>query len=140
MAYYDYVVNKVVYEENLPADYNDAQINAMMASAQIVAQPTNDDDAIAGTRTSNTRFTRSAGTWAVDALIGKFLWSHESGSPETGEFLKIADNGTATVDVDPDYGSGALETTGTAIIILDATTELDAMKLLQQLSVFVKTA
>ena len=56
-------------------------------------------DAIAGTRTSDTIFTRTAGTWAVDSLIGQYLFSYVSGVPTVGTWLVIADNDAGTVTI-----------------------------------------
>ena len=66
---------------------------------------------ITGTRTSDTVFTRSAGTWVVDALIGQYVFSYASGSPATGVWLQITDNNATTVTV-----SGTLHATGTAVV------------------------
>jgi streptogramin lyase len=76
----------------------------------IVTQPPS-SSAIAGTRTSATVFTRSAGTWTVDALIGQWAFSHASGTVDTGTWLQIIDNDASTVTI-----SGTLHATGTGII------------------------
>ena len=139
MARYNFVKHIVEYEENVPEDRNAAQILAMQASAEVQPDP-DDTDAIAGTRTSDTIFTRTAGTWTVDEVIGKFLWSFATGTPKTGNFLKISDNATDTVTIDSTYGAGALEATGTSILILDSTDEDEAMALLEDNSAWVKTS
>ena len=67
---------------------------------------------IAGTRTSDVVFTRSAGEWTVDALIGQYAFSYASGTPGTGTWLLIADNDDTTLTVT----GGTLHATGTAVM------------------------
>ena len=84
--------------------------NGLGQSAQVFATPEESAE-IAGTRTSATIFTRTAGTWAVDALIGQFAFSYAEGTPATGTWLPITDNDATTLTV-----SGALHATGTAVM------------------------
>ncbi len=56
-------------------------------------------DAIAGTRTSDTIFTRTAGTWTVDSLIGQYVFSYVSSAPTVGKWTVIADNAAGTVTI-----------------------------------------
>jgi len=65
---------------------------------------------ITGTRTSDTVFTRNSGTWAVNALVGQYVFSFASGTPSTGVWLPITANTTTTVTV-----SGTLHATGTSV-------------------------
>lgn len=139
MARYDFVTGLFEIEENMSPARNLADLTAAKASAEIQPNPS-EDTGIAGTRTSATVFTRTAGTWVVDALIGYYLWSYKTGTPAAGEFLKIADNAAGTATIDAAYGSGALQTTGTSIILLENTDEIEAMKLLETLSAWLKTA
>lgn len=140
MAYFDFVLGRAIYEENLPTDVNMAQIASWQAGADLQAQPANAAGAIAGARTSATRFTRTSGTWTAHELIGKYIWSFATGSPAAGKFLKVDDNTATYINIVAGYGAGALEATGTSIIILDAATERDAMKELQARSVWVRSA
>lgn len=56
--------------------------------------------AIAGTRTSATIFTRTAGTWTIDELIGLYCKSYVGGAETTYAWTKIIDNDTTTLTVD----------------------------------------
>lgn len=56
--------------------------------------------AIAGTRTSATVFTRDAGTWTIDALIGNYCKSYVNGAEATYAWTKIVDNDTTTLTID----------------------------------------
>lgn len=57
------------------------------------------DDAIAGTRTNGTTFTRDAGTWVVDAKINWSGFFYTDGAEDDGSWLKISDNDTTTLTV-----------------------------------------
>jgi len=65
---------------------------------------------IAGTRTSDTIFTRTSGTWVVDALVGQFVYSHKTSVYYTGTWSKILSNTTTAITIDPNYGTGVLHT------------------------------
>jgi len=135
--HYDFVNHTFDYDQNMSPERNTAQLTTIMASAEINPSPAT-TDSIAGTRTSDVIFTRSAGTWTVDALIGMYLWSFATGTPTVGNFLKIADNAADTVTVSAAYGAGALQTTGTSVIILASTSEAEAMQLLEDISSWIK--
>ncbi len=64
-------------------------------------------DAIAGTRTSPTIFTRTAGTWTVDSLIGQYVFSYVSSAPTVGTWTVIADNAAGTVTITGTLYAGA---------------------------------
>ena len=66
--------------------------------------------AITGTRTSDTIFTRSSGTWTINALVGQYVFSFATGVPATGVWLPITANTTTTLTV-----SGTLNATGTSV-------------------------
>ena len=136
---YDFVKSIFEVEENMSPERNLADLAAIQASAEVMQSPAT-ADSITGTRTSDTVFTRASGTWTVDALIGYYLWSFATGTPSVGEFLKISDNAAGTVTIDSTYGNGALQTTGTSIIILESANEVEAMKLLEAMSTWLKTA
>lgn len=53
---------------------------------------------IAGTRSNDTTFTRTAGSWTLDALIGWWAFCYVDGAEADGSWLKITDN-TATAIV-----------------------------------------
>ena len=55
---------------------------------------------IAGTRTSDVIFTRTADTWTVDALIGQWCYSYAAADPDAGIWLEITDNDAGTLTVD----------------------------------------
>jgi len=55
---------------------------------------------IAGTRTSDIIFTRSAGTWTIDAQIGTYCKSYVIGVETAYAWSKIIDNDTTTVTID----------------------------------------
>jgi len=54
---------------------------------------------ITGTRTSDTIFTRTAGTWTIDAEIGKYVWAYVEGAYNGGAWFPIADNDTTTITI-----------------------------------------
>ena len=56
-------------------------------------------DAIAGTRSDDTTFTRGAGTWIVDALIDQYVFSYVNTDDTTGKWTKITDNDTGTITI-----------------------------------------
>ena len=64
-------------------------------------------DAIAGTRTSDTIFTRTAGTWAVDALIDQYVFSYVNTDATTGKWTKITDNDAGTITISGTLYAGA---------------------------------
>lgn len=64
-------------------------------------------DAITGTRTSDTIFTRTAGTWDVDALIGQYAFSYVDTDATTGTWAVIADNAADTVTITGTLYAGA---------------------------------
>src|SRR4030067_495378 len=66
---------------------------------------------IAGTRTSDTLFTRTAGTWVASALVGQYAFSYVAGTPITGVWLPITANTTTTLTV-----NGTLQATGTGVM------------------------
>jgi hypothetical protein len=71
------------------------------------------DDAITGTRTNDTTFTRTAGAWIVDALIDQYVFSYVDTVPATGTWLKITDNDADTITI-----SGVLHASANRIRIL----------------------
>ena len=83
--------------------------NGLGQSAQVFATPVQSDE-IAGTRTSDIVFTRTAGEWTEDALIGQYAFSYAEGTPSAGTWLPIIDNDTTTLTI-----SGTLHATGTAV-------------------------
>jgi len=64
-------------------------------------------DAIAGARTSDTIFTRTAGTWIVDALIDQYVFSYVNTAPTVGKWTKITDNAAGTVTISGTLYAGA---------------------------------
>ena len=56
--------------------------------------------AVTGTRTSDTVFTRSAGVWIEDILIGQYAFSYVAADWDWGVWLPITDNTTTTLTVD----------------------------------------
>lgn len=65
-------------------------------------------DEIAGTRTSDTVFTRDAdGTWVVDALIDQYVFSYVDTDPTNGKWTKITDNDADTVTISGTLYAGA---------------------------------
>ena len=64
-------------------------------------------DEIAGTRSTGTIFTRTAGTWTVDALIGQYVFSYVDSAPTVGTWTVVADNDTNTVTITGTLHTGA---------------------------------
>ena len=58
-----------------------------------------DELGIAGTRTSDVIFTRTAGVWVVDAEIGKYVWAYVAGTYDEGAWFPITDNDTTTITI-----------------------------------------
>jgi streptogramin lyase len=54
---------------------------------------------IPGTRTSAVLFTRTAGTWAVDALIGQWAYFYDVTDYDGGTWLPIVDNAAGTITI-----------------------------------------
>lgn len=52
---------------------------------------------IAGTRTSDTVFTRTSGTWTASALIGYRVWAYVSGAEESGAWFNVLSNTTTAI-------------------------------------------
>lgn len=64
-------------------------------------------NAIAGTRTNDTTFTRTAGTWTADALIDQYVFSYVDTDATTGEWTKITDNDADTITISGTLYAGA---------------------------------
>lgn len=64
-------------------------------------------DEIAGTRTSDTVFTRTAGTWSVDSLIGQYVFSYVNTDATAGKWTIITDNDADTVTISGTLYAGA---------------------------------
>jgi len=64
-------------------------------------------NAITGTRTSDTIFTRTAGTWVVDALIDQYVFSYVNTDATTGKWTKITDNDANTITISGTLYAGA---------------------------------
>ena len=64
-------------------------------------------NAIAGTRTNDTTFTRTAGTWIVDALIDQYVFSYVNTDATTGKWTKITDNAADTITISGTLYAGA---------------------------------
>jgi hypothetical protein len=64
------------------------------------AQSDQRDAAITGTRTGDTVFTRSAGTWTINALKAYRAWIYNSASPDAGAWHDVLSNTTTTITVE----------------------------------------
>jgi hypothetical protein len=64
------------------------------------AQTDQRDAAITGTRTDDTTFTRSAGTWVVNALKAYRAWIYNSASPDSGAWHDVLTNSAGTITVE----------------------------------------
>jgi hypothetical protein len=71
--------------------------------------------AITGTRTSGTIFTRTAGTWVVDAHIGWLAYAYIDTAPSAGGWFKITDNDGTTITI-----TGTLTASCNRIALLNA--------------------
>lgn len=54
---------------------------------------------IIGVRTADTIFTRTTGTWIIDAEIGKFIWAYIFGVYSGGAWFPIVDNDITTITI-----------------------------------------
>ena len=61
---------------------------------------------IAGTRTSDTRFTRTAGTWTASALLGYRVWAENTAVATSGMWIDISSNTTTSLVVDGTLPTG----------------------------------
>jgi hypothetical protein len=63
--------------------------------------------AVTGTRTNATVFTRTAGSWTVDQLIGYYGYFYAAATPDSGSWLRITDNAASTVTISGTIPAGA---------------------------------
>lgn len=70
--------------------------------------------AITGTRTSATRFTRTAGTWVASGADGFWAYFYVSTAPYSGTWLRVAANTTTYLDVD-----GTIPTSANRVALCD---------------------
>lgn len=52
---------------------------------------------IAGTRTSDTVFTRTSGAWVANELVGYRVWTYVSGNEEGGAWFNVLSNTTSAI-------------------------------------------
>jgi hypothetical protein len=71
---------------------------------------------IAGTRTSDTVFTRTSGVWVTNALVGYRVWAYVAGAEESGAWFNVLSNTTTAITLT----SGSVLTTGCTRIKLQA--------------------
>ena len=118
---YDFVARQFKYHEGLSPERNLAYLKFCEADAYLKPSFTEvaTSDAITGTRTSDTVFTRTTGTFTVDALIGKIAIAFVSTDATAFSFHQIADNDASTVTIATTYGDAALFTGATRILIFD---------------------
>lgn len=64
------------------------------------AQTDQRDSTITGTRASDTEFTRSAGTWVVNALKAYRAWIYNSADPDNGSWYDVLSNSNVTITVE----------------------------------------
>ena len=97
--------------------YSDrSRYSALMATDTALKTKTNlRGTAIAGTRSAATIFTRTAGTWTVDALIGWLVYAYVDTAPSAGAWFKVTDNNAGTLTI-----SGTLTASCNRIALLNA--------------------
>lgn len=122
---YDFLKKQFTYQEAIGPSRIDAIMDMTQASAYIRPKFNNLEGYIAGTRTSNTVFTRSAGTFTVDALIGKYAIALNADvSKTTYSIHQIASNTTAAITIGTTFGDATLLASADTIIVYDS---LDAI-------------
>ena len=122
MQTYDFVKRRWDYHEADSPSRNDVQIAMKQMSAYIEPSFDNDDNYIAGVRTSATVFTPTVSpSWTVDALIGKYLVAIDADTSKTIYTIhKIASNTADAVTIGTSWGDAALVTDADTIMIYDS--------------------
>jgi hypothetical protein len=80
----------------LRSDSSRFKNNIALNGSGLQSQTDQREAVINGTRTSATEFTRTAGTWVVNALVGYRVWVYVDSAPDAGEWFDVRSN-TATV-------------------------------------------
>lgn len=122
--YYDFRAKKFVMDERKDPSRNLAELEAMLAGLQAKPSFTLTDQHIAGTRTSNTVFTRSSGTWTADALKGKLIAAFVNTATSVYSLHKVASNTTTAITIETMYGDASLVASADRIVIADTMQEL----------------
>lgn len=124
--YYDFRAKKFVVDDRKSPTRNSLELDILIAGLQAKPSFTLTDEHIAGTRTSGTVFTRTAGTWTASALVGKLVAAIVNTTPAAYTVHKIASNTTGAVTIETTYADAALITSADRIIIADTMQELMA--------------
>ena len=122
--YYDFRTKQYVMDERKDPSRNLAELEAMLAGLQAKPSFTITDLHIAGTRTSNTVFTRGSGTWTADALKGKLMAAFVNSATSAYSLHKVASNTTTAITIETTYGDATLIALADRIVIADTMQEL----------------
>lgn len=123
---YDFGKKSFTFDNSQSPSRLDVLFAIKQASATLKPSFDNTPNFIAGTRTSATRLTRTAGTWTVDALIGKYVVAINADVSHTVfTIARIMDNTAAYVDIAATtYGDASLVSSADTVLIYDT---LDAV-------------
>ena len=127
MAYsiYDFVNQRFAYNQKLDPIRNLAYAIIHANSATVKPQFDNTTDYIAGTRTSDIIFTRSASTWVVDALIGKYCIALDANVSHSVFSVHLFDDNDAdTLTIDATWGDSTLVASADTVLIYDSLDEI----------------
>lgn len=137
---YDFFNRKFTYNEQMSPERNAAYLGLCEANANLKIDVTAPTGNIAGTRTSATRFTRTAGTFDLDADVGKYVLAYKSNDTDVWSWHKISaveDPAEGYLDISTAYGNVALGA-GIDNIIVFTTNETESMASAEALVSFVK--
>ena len=122
MAYsiYDFTAQAFAYNQKLSPIQNLAYALLNYNSAYIKPEFNNSTSYIAGTRTSDTVFTRSAETWTTDALIGYYAIALDADASHSVFTVHlIDDNDTTTITIDATWGDATLVASADTVLIYE---------------------
>ncbi len=120
---YNFLSKRYEYEATKGEAQNATELAAMLAPASVKPSFTKLSEHIAGTRTSASIFTRSSGTWTVDALIGKIAVAFVNTDSSAFSINAITDNTATAVTIattGADEYAAALLTSCDRICIFDS--------------------
>ena len=125
IAPFNFAIKAFGYDDSDSPSRNNILLTFKQATAYLQPAFDNIGAYIAGTRSTGTRFTRTAGTWTADELIGKYLVALDADSSHIVFTIhKIADNATTTVDISATWGNAALVASADTILIYDTLDEV----------------
>lgn len=118
---YDFLKKQFLYQEAVSPSRIDAIMDMTQASAYIRPKFNHTENTIAGTRTSDTVFTRTAGTFTVNALIGKYVIALNADvSKVVYSIHQVASNTTTAITMATTFGDATLLASADTVLIYDS--------------------